>query len=308
MARTLALVAIVLASLAMVVVGAGTASAATPPAWPVVGTTATGPEVRTVQYLLRERGSQIAADGINGPQTVAAIKAFQSANGLNNDGIAGPLTWSKLVMDIDSGASGNAVTGAQHQLVRHGYDLVADGAFGPATAAAVTDFKTKKGLSATSLIDATTWQWLVAGTPTVDGWSLPLARTALPRGEYDDPHHDYPAIDLPVGTGTRALAVTTATASLVNDSSCGKGVVLTANGVRFIYCHLSQQVVSAGSAVEPGQLVGYTGNTGNSTGPHLHFGVKIGSTNHCPQRLLLALYDGTNPPTPSSLPTSGCTN
>ncbi|MFC7109763.1 hypothetical protein ACFQQB_60875 [Nonomuraea rubra] len=37
------------------------------------------------------------------------------------------------------------------------------------------------------------------GTPS---FSLPLPRTALPRSEYDDPHHDYPAIDLPVGTGT----------------------------------------------------------------------------------------------------------
>ena len=302
MARTLALVA----ALVMVMSGAGTASAATPPAWPVVGTTATGPEVTTVQYLLRARGAQITADGVNGAQTLAAIKAFQTANGLNNDGIVGPLTWSKLVMDIDSGANGDAVTGAQTQLARHGYALATDGAFGPATAAAVTDFKTKNGLPATSLVDSATWQWLVGGTPTVDGWSLPLAHSALPRGEYDDPHHDYPAIDLPVGTGTRALAVTTAIASRVDDSTCGLGVVLTANGVRFIYCHLSQQVVAAGASVVPGQLVGYTGNTGNTTGPHLHFGIKIGTTSHCPQRLLLALYDGVDPPAPSSLPTSGC--
>jgi hypothetical protein len=306
MARLLALVATVLASVAMAVLGAGTANAATPPAWPTVGTTATGPEVTTVQYLLRARGSQITADGVNGPQTLAAIKAFQTANGLDNDGVVGPLTWSKLVMDIDSGASGDAVAGAQHQLVRHGYSLATDGAFGPATAAAVTDFKTTHGLPATSLVDSATWQWLVGGTPTVDGWSLPLAHDALPRSEYDDPHHDYPAIDLPVGTGTRALAVTTAVASRVSDSTCGLGVVLTANGVRFIYCHLSQQVVAAGASVEPGELVGYTGNTGNSTGPHLHFGIKIGTTSHCPQRLLLALYDGVDPPTPSSLPTSGC--
>ncbi|MCP2167767.1 peptidoglycan-binding protein [Goodfellowiella coeruleoviolacea] len=300
------LMAVLVAALALVGLGVGTASAAAPPAWPLVDSGDTGPEVASAQYLLRAHGAQITADSIFGPQTQAATKAFQTAQGLDADGIVGPLTWAKLVVQVDSGARGDAVTAAQHQLVRHGYALTADGVFGTGTASAVTDFKTKHGLAATSLVDATTWQWLIGGTPTVNGWSLPLPRTALPRSEYDDPHHDYPAIDLPVGTGTRALAVTAGTASLVNDSSCGKGVVVTAAGVRYIYCHLSQQVVAAGAAVTAGQLVGYTGSTGNSTGPHLHFGIKIGSTSHCPQRLLLAIYDGQNPPAPSSLPTSGC--
>ncbi len=291
---------------ALVMIGAGSAHAAPAPAWPLVGGDSTGPEVTSAQYLLRQRGAQIEADGIVGPKTQAAVKAFQTAQGLTADGIVGPKTWGKLVMNLDNGATGEAVKGAQHQLARHGYQVKADGTFAAGTAAAVTDFKTKHGLPATSLVDATTWQWLIGGTPSVAGWSLPLSRSALPRGEYDDPHHDYPAIDLPVGTGTRALAVTAGTVALVNDSSCGRGVVLTANGTRFVYCHFSQHAVASGATVQAGQLIGYTGNTGNSTGPHLHFGIKIGTTSHCPQRLLLAIYDGVAPPAPSSLPTSGC--
>lgn len=39
------------------------------------------------------------------------------------------------------------------------------------------------------------------------------------------------------------------------------------------YCHLASNVVSVGQAVVKGQLLGYSNNTGNTTGPHLHFGL-----------------------------------
>ena len=143
------------------------------------------------------------------------------------------------------------------------------------------------------------------GTPQ---FSLPLPRGALPRSEYDDPHHDYPAIDLPVPTGTVAYAVRAGTVARVDDSSCGRGINLTGtDGAIYTYCHLSAWSVSSGATVTAGQQIGLTGNTGNSTGPHLHFGIRTGSTRRCPQPFLLALYDGVPPPAATSLPTSGCT-
>jgi murein DD-endopeptidase MepM/ murein hydrolase activator NlpD len=138
-------------------------------------------------------------------------------------------------------------------------------------------------------------------------FSLPLPKTALPRSEYDDPHHDYAAIDLPVGTGTRALAVRAGTITIIDDSSCGRGINLTGtDGAIYTYCHFSSWSVSNGASVTAGQQIGLTGNTGNSTGPHLHFGIRTGSTRRCPQPFLLAVYDGVTPPAATSLPTSGC--
>jgi peptidoglycan hydrolase-like protein with peptidoglycan-binding domain len=52
---------------------------------------------QTLQYLLRARGHSIAVDGIFGPQTDAAVRAFQQQNNLLVDGIVGPVTWQALV-------------------------------------------------------------------------------------------------------------------------------------------------------------------------------------------------------------------
>jgi murein DD-endopeptidase MepM/ murein hydrolase activator NlpD len=50
-------------------------------------------------------------------------------------------------------------------------------------------------------------------------------------------------------------------------------VIKHENNLATLYAHLSKQVVSAGNSVKKGDIIGYSGNTGYSTGPHLHFGV-----------------------------------
>ena len=56
--------------------------------------------------------------------------------------------------------------------------------------------------------------------------------------------------------------------------SYGKWIMLKhGNGLSTLYAHLSVQSVNMGDTVSTGSIIGYSGNTGYSTGPHLHFGV-----------------------------------
>jgi peptidoglycan hydrolase-like protein with peptidoglycan-binding domain len=271
-----------------------------------------GPNVKTLQYLLRQRGYSLDADGDFGPITKSKVVAFQQANGLTADGIVGPNTWSKLIMTVREGSNGDAVRAVQTLLVKNGRSVAVDGAFGPGTKSAVINFQSAHGLTADGIVGPQTWQQLEGsgnggGGGGGGGYALPLAKSALPRSEYDDPHHDYPAIDLPVPTGTRVYATRGGTATRVSGSSCGYGYVVSgSDGATYTYCHLSSFSAGNGSTVSAGQLLGYSGNTGNSTGPHLHFAIKYGGVSRCPQRMLLAIYDGTTVPSPGSLPTTGC--
>lgn len=64
---------------------------------PMVYRGSRGDAVRRLQELLHKKGFDCGAvDGIFGSKTYAAVVAFQKANGLSADGIAGPLTWGKL--------------------------------------------------------------------------------------------------------------------------------------------------------------------------------------------------------------------
>jgi murein DD-endopeptidase MepM/ murein hydrolase activator NlpD len=143
-----------------------------------------------------------------------------------------------------------------------------------------------------------------------DEWSLPVPDDFFPRSEYERTHHTYPAIDLRTPTGTPARAVRAGTVTRIDDGSCGLGMSLAGtDGATYNYCHFSAWSVPSGTTVVPGQQIGLTGNTGHSTGPHLHLQIRTpDGALRCPQNLLLAIYDGVTPPAANTLPTSGCTH
>lgn len=83
-------------------------------------------------------------------------------------------------------------------------------------------------------------------------------------------------IDLRAARGTNIYAPANGTVvSVWTDAKCGNGIKIKhPDGIYTVYCHLSRQLVASGDAVQGGCLIGLTGNTGASTGPHLHYALK----------------------------------
>lgn len=83
-------------------------------------------------------------------------------------------------------------------------------------------------------------------------------------------------IDFPVSYGTPVLAATDGTVRTQWNSAYGNMAIVTAaDGTETWYCHLSSTKIRSGS-VQAGDTIAYSGNSGNSTGPHLHFEVHPG--------------------------------
>ena len=165
---------------ALVLLAGFTPPAAAAPSWPVLRTGMSGANVTTAQYLLRGHGHGISPDSDFGSATQGAVVAFQRANGLTADGVVGAQTWSRLVVTVSQGKSGDAVRAAQVQLNKFGSALVIDGSFGPATAAAVRTFQTANGLAVDGVIGPQTWAYLVgqsgSGCPVPSQPDLEVAR------------------------------------------------------------------------------------------------------------------------------------
>lgn len=120
-----------------------------------------------------------------------------------------------------------------------------------------------------------------SGSVNNDPWRVPCTYTKLtsPFGNRESPtagaSSNHQGVDLAGPEGTPIYASRGGTVTLATfGKSAGYYVTINhGDGYSTVYMHMTRYVVSKGDKVTGGQLIGYMGSTGISTGPHLHWGV-----------------------------------
>lgn len=257
---------------------------------PVGASAAGSADVAALQVALRGNGLYGGTiDGLAGPGTARAVRAFQSRHGLAADGVAGAGTRRSLgrrggpalgARVLRRGMSGWDVAAVQFRLAWQGFPSGSiDGGFGSHLGAAVQRFQSRVGITPDGTVGPGTLAALRRPIPRSPIW---LARPVQfrigdrfgPRGNGFHPGLDYPA---PAGTPVRAAGRGRVVFAGWDSGGYGNLVVIEhPQGVRSMYAHLSRIDVSAGRAVVAGSPVGRVGATGLATGPHLHFELRIG--------------------------------
>lgn len=138
-------------------------AAAAAPLYPNQSLGNRGVDVKALQGLLMAHGAPIRVDGIFGATTDAAVRAFQTAQGLPLNGQADERTWVALVVRVETGSTGEAVRALQRQLnEKRGAGLVVDGVFGASTRSALLTFQRHAGLGTTGIAGPLSWRYLVS--------------------------------------------------------------------------------------------------------------------------------------------------
>lgn len=99
------------------------------------------------------------------------------------------------------------------------------------------------------------------------------------KGRRSQGLHGYNAVDIAAPVGTPIVASASGDVIVSKDYGWNGGygnyiVLKHNNGTQTLYGHASEVIVSVGQHIAQGQVIGYVGNTGKSTGPHLHFEIR----------------------------------
>ena len=118
--------------------------------------------------------------------------------------------------------------------------------------------------------------------PSSSGWVCPVPYYTLtsPFGMRIHPIHGtrkmHNGVDMAAAQGTPIYAAKSGKVTTTSFQAGGAGYYVSINhgdGFSSIYMHMTHYIVSPGQYVNAGQVIGYVGSTGGSTGPHLHFGI-----------------------------------
>ena len=134
-----------------------------------------------------------------------------------------------------------------------------------------------------------------SGGASSGGFAFPLAYSTGVTCAYGPRVHPingnksfHYGVDLAAGMNTEIYATKSGTVTGATDGEAN-GYYVTINhgdGYSSIYAHMTNYVVSAGDSVKQGQLIGYVGTTGWSTGPHLHFEILYNGSNVNPMNYI----------------------
>ncbi len=246
------------------------------------------PDVAALQVALRAKGVYPGTiDGVKSEATDRAVRAFQRKAGLLVDGVVGPKTRAALgrfgrhrigSRPLSEGKVGWDVAALQYALAWHGFPSgTFDGRFGRHTTAALRGFQKWSrlevdGVAGRAVFKALAQPPIGSPLPLASPLDLPWTDVFGPRGARFHTGIDYPA---PTGTPIAAAG-----AGRVVFASWYPGYgnlvsIAHGSGVRTLYAHLSTLTVKLGARVAAGARVGLVGSTGESSGPHLHFEVRV---------------------------------
>lgn len=121
-------------------------------------------------------------------------------------------------------------------------------------------------------------------------WPVPqYYKVSSHFGQRGRRHHD--GIDIPAPQGTSILAVDHGVVVYADNGIRGYGnmiVIAHQDEIYTVYAHNRKNFVSKGDEIKKGQLIGQVGNTGRSTGPHLHFEIRVKNKVRNPAQYLSA--------------------
>lgn len=255
--------------------------------WPAYG--AGSSTVAALQVALAKRGLYAGTiDGVPGAATTAAVRAFQRRARLPVDGVVGARTRAALGRygrhrlgdrPLRHGAFGWDVAELQFLLAWHGFPSGAfDGRLGPHAVGALRRFQRSAGLVPDGIAGAQTLAALRGPLPLCPislAWPLRarLGDRFGPRG-----NRFHAGVDLEAPFGRPVEAAAEGRVAWAGFRAGGFGLLVTIahrDGVRTMYAHLSRVDVRVGERVAAGSMIGRVGATGEATGPHVHFEVRV---------------------------------